>query len=308
MTIKYFFSRLLLLCMLMFVPLIGFAQTHIITREPAQMPKKEQKAKPRQKRNDQKPRRNANGSAQPTPVAPRPLEQLKRAQLKAFADETITVNGESFVMKAVKGGTFTMGSDATENEQPAHRVTVSDFHIGQTEVTQALWQAVMGDNPSWYYAGDSRPADKVSWDDCQTFISRLNALTGRHFRLPTEAEWEYAARGGNRSQGFQYAGSNDLDAVAWYWDNSSQTTHNVATKTPNELGLYDMNGNVWEWCQDWFGRYSADAQTNPVGPASGTDRVCRGGSWNFTAEYFGVSRRRSCSPSLHVNMGLRLAL
>ena len=238
---------------------------------------------------------------------------------------TYTVGGVSFTMVAVQGGTFTMGataeqgSDAWDNEKPAHQVTLSSYSIGQTEVTQALWKAVMGSNPS-IFTGDldlQRPVETVSWDDCQTFISKLNQLTGQNFRLPTEAEWEYAARGGNRSQGYKYAGSNTLDDVAWYWDNiPSQSrgtagfgTQTVATKAPNELGLYDMTGNVSEWCQDWWSRYSSDAQVNPTGPSTGFSRMVRGCSWCNYAKYCRVSYRKSITPSSPNDwLGLRLAL
>ena len=229
--------------------------------------------------------------------------------------ETITVNGVSFKMVRVEGGTFTMGAtaeqgnEADSNEEPSHRVTLSTFSIGETEVTQQLWEAVMGSNPS-AFKGAQRPVEQVSWDDCQGFILELNRLTGRQFRLPTEAEWEYAARGGNRSTGCKYAGSNSVANVAWYTDNSGGTTHDVKTKQANELGLYDMNGNVWEWCQDLYGIYSlAAAATNPTGPLSGSDRVIRGGGWFNDARGCRVSFRISYAPSFRFStLGLRLAL
>ncbi|MBR1725461.1 MAG: SUMF1/EgtB/PvdO family nonheme iron enzyme, partial [Muribaculaceae bacterium] len=230
--------------------------------------------------------------------------------------QTYTVNGVSFNMIVVDGGTFTMGatpeqgSDADSDEKPAHQVTLSSYSIGQTEVTQELWQAVMGSNPS-YFTGDlQRPVEWVSWDDCQTFITKLNQLTGKNFRLPTEAEWEYAARGGNQSQNYKFAGSNNVDEVAWYRDNSGSTTHPVATKAPNELGLYDMSGNVWEWCQDWIGNYSSDAQINPTGPTSGSYRVLRGGCLCNYARLCRVSYRYYETPSYPATLylGLRLAL
>jgi formylglycine-generating enzyme required for sulfatase activity len=243
--------------------------------------------------------------------------------------ETFTVNGVSFTMVAVDGGTFTMGAtaeqgdDAYYSEKPAHEVTLSDYRIGQTEVTQELWQAVMGSNPSYFSSNNGyttnlqRPVETVSWNDCQTFITQLNALTGKTFRLPTEAEWEFAARGGNKSQGYKYAGSNTVGDVAWYWDNiPSQSdgtagygTQTVATKAPNELGLYDMSGNVWEWCQDWYGSYSSDAQTNPTGPSTGSYRVGRGGGWDDSAWYCRVSIRIRIAPAITSgSLGLRLAL
>ena len=235
--------------------------------------------------------------------------------------ETFTVNGVTFKMVGVEGGTFTMGAsdddtEANSWEKPAHQVTLSSFSIGQTEVTQELWQAVMGSNPSYFTGNLQRPVESVSWNDCQTFISRLNDLTGKNFRLPTEAEWEYAARGGNKSQGYKYAGSNDINTVAWYWYNipsqSSGTvgygTQPVATRAHNELGLYDMSGNVWEWCQDWYGSYSSGAQTNPTGPSTGSLRVLRGGSWGLSAGCCRVSYRLIDYPtSTDYDLGLRLA-
>ena len=238
-------------------------------------------------------------------------------------DEIITVNGVTFKMVVVEGGTFTMGataeqgSDYYSNEKPTHQVTLSGYSIGETEVTQALWQAVMGSNPSHFTDDLNRPVEQVSWDDCQTFITKLNELTGKTFRLPTEAEWEYAARGGNKSQGYKYAGSNTLDEVAWYWDNiPSQTsgtegygTQPVATKAPNELGLYDMSGNVYEWCQDWYGSYSSESQTNPTGPASGSYRTHRSGYWGSDAVFCRVSYRGYINPLYAMqSRGLRLAL
>ena len=243
--------------------------------------------------------------------------------------ETFTVNGVPFTMVTVKGGKFTMGATdvqgggVNDKETPAHQVTVSTFSIGQTEVTQALWLAVMGTNPSHFtsahgYTDDlQRPVEGVSWDDCRIFTSRLNRITGKQFRLPTEAEWEYAARGGSLSQGYLYAGSNDLNEIAWFCDNipshTSETagygTQPVAAKFPNELGLYDMSGNVWEWCFDRFGPYSKKSQKNPVGPKSGASRVNRGGSWLETAGSCRVSGRYDCVPAyLSNDLGLRLAL
>lgn len=220
------------------------------------------------------------------------------------------VNGVTFKMIRVEGGTFTMGatpeqgSEAENDEKPAHDVTLSTFYICQTEVTQELWQAVMGSNPS-PYSGTKLPVSNISWDNCQEFISNLNQITGKTFRLPTEAEWEYAARGGNKSQGYKYAGSNNVDEVAWY---SSNTTHAVATKMPNELGLYDMSGNVWEWCQDWYNAiyYSLSPSTNPTGPSSGKKRVGRGGGVGFTATGCRVAYRDSNGPD--ADDGMRLVM
>lgn len=219
------------------------------------------------------------------------------------------VNGVPFTMVKVEGGTFQMGNiNGDENETPVHNVTLSDFYIGETEVTQALWKAVMGNNPS-YFIGDSLPVENVNWDDCQEFIGKLNVLTGKTFRLPTEAEWEYAARAGSKSRGYKYSGSDILQNVAWYSDNSDSATHFVRMKSPNELGLYDMSGNVWEWCADWYGSYSSAPQINPSGPSSGDFRVLRGGSWTVFAKNCQLSHRYcSSSYSRHFNYGFRLAL
>lgn len=202
--------------------------------------------------------------------------------------ETFTVNSVSFEMIRIEGGTFMMGataeqgSYAEDNEKPAHQVTLSDYYIGKYQVTDVLWQAVMEDNPSHFKGDLQSPVVGVSWNDCQEFIKKLNHLTGMTFRLPTEAQWEYAARGGNKSQGYKYSGSNNIDEVAWYAEGFFPgSNHPVGEKQPNELGLYDMSGNVNELCQDWFGDYSSDAQTNPEGPSSGEKRVYRGGCSRF---------------------------
>ena len=243
---------------------------------------------------------------------------------------TFNVKGVTFSMVDVEGGTFRMGSDdsdASSDEKPVHQVTVSSFSIGQTEVTQALWYAVMGQTPTsdgeqWsitYGRGNAYPAYYVSWEDCQEFITKLNELTGQTFRLPTEAEWEYAARGGNKSKGYKYSGSNTIGDVAWYWDNipshtegdTGYGTQPVATKQANELGIYDMSGNVLEWCSDWYGSsyYSSSPATNPTGPTSGSGRVIRGGSWYFNAGDCRVAIRGNFTPaSRYYDLGLRLAL
>ena len=184
--------------------------------------------------------------------------------------EVVIAEKENCDWVFVQGGTFEMGEG---NEK--HRVTLSDFYIGKYEVTQREWKEVMGNNPS-NFKGDDLPVEQVSWDDIQDYLQKLNAKAGKNYRLPTEAEWEYAARGGNKSRGYEYSGSNSVSSVAWY--NTNQT-HSVGTKQANELGIYDMSGNVWEWCNDWYGDYSSNAQTNPQGPTSGTYRVLRGGSF-----------------------------
>lgn len=224
---------------------------------------------------------------------------------------SMTVRGVTFKMVGVSGGTFQMGSnddDAYSNEMPVHWVTLSDFSIGETEVTWELWRAVM-ERPSTPLHLPKKPLNGMGWDDCQEFITKLNSLTGRQFRLPTEAEWEYAARGGNKSQGYKYAGSNTIGDVAWYSRNSSQQIHEVATKAPNELGLYDMSGNVHEWCNDWYDRsyYSSSPSSNPIGPTSGVYRVFRGGCWSLEA--WSVSRRSGIEAWEDMpDLGLRLAL
>lgn len=227
--------------------------------------------------------------------------------------QTFTVNGAKFTMVPVEGGTFTMGatseqgSDAWDEEKPAHKVTLSDYYIGQTEVTQALWKAVMGSNPS-DSKGDNLPVEQVSWDDCQVFIQNLNQLTGKQFRLPTEAEWEYAARGGRKSRGYKYAGGNDIGSVAWCDGNSGNETHPVGTKQANELGVYDMSGNVWEWCSDRYGDYQSSSQSDPQGPSSGSRRVFRGGSCYDSAGYCRVSSRYGDTPDYrYIILGLRLS-
>ena len=228
---------------------------------------------------------------------------------------TISVmDGISIDMVRVEAGTFTMGAtaemeDPEDDEKPTHQVTLTnDYYIGKYEVTQALWKAVMGNNPS-YFKGDNLPVEQVSWYDCQEFLSKLNRITGKTFRLPTEAEWEYAARGGNKSRGYQYSGSNNLSDVAWYGDNSGYKPHAVGTKEPNELGIYDMSGNVYEWCQDWKGAYSSSSQVNPTGANSGSDRVHRGGNWLYSAEQCRSSCRLYSTPDYrYPGFGLRLVL
>jgi formylglycine-generating enzyme required for sulfatase activity len=246
------------------------------------------------------------------------------------------VNGVSFKMIRVTGGTFMMGAsdsdnEAYNNERPAHQVTLSSYYIGQTEVTQELWQALMGENPSYfvdqqifvdwgmyitYTENFQRPVEQVTWDDCQEFVDVLSLMTDKHFRLPTEAEWEFAARGGNKSKGYKYAGSNNIDAVARYGGREEDWSHavsatppdSVATKFPNELGLYDMSGNVEEWCQDWYGDYSAEAQINPLGPSSGLSRVCRGGSIRDDARRCRTSARSVWYSNYSRYIGLRLVM
>ena len=223
-------------------------------------------------------------------------------------------NGISIDMVRVEAGTFTMGAtpemkNPWDDEKPTHQVTLTnDYYIGKYEVTQALWQAVMGSNPS-NFKGDNLPVENVSWNDCQEFLSKLNSITGKTFRLPTETEWEYAARCGMKSKGCQYSGSKNISDVAWYTDNSGSKTHSVGSKQANELGIYDMTGNVWEWCQDRYGRYDSSSQVNPTGAISGSDRVIRGGCWYCTARSCRSSCRSYNAPDdRNDNLGLRLVL
>ncbi|MDE6051660.1 MAG: formylglycine-generating enzyme family protein [Paramuribaculum sp.] len=217
---------------------------------------------------------------------------------------TYEVNGVSFDMVEVEGGNYLMGDDNStdSDEKPAHKETIATFQIGQTEVTQELWQAVMGTNPSKFKGEDNLPVEQVSWTDCNNFINKLNELTGKNFRLPSEAEWEYAAGGGTKSQGYTYSGSNAIEDVAWYRENSSSKSHPVAQKKANELGIYDMTGNVWEWTSDNYSEdYSCDRMSS--------DRIYRGGSWHNAAISSRVANRDNDSDNTtSYNLGLRLAL
>ena len=263
---------------------------------------------------------------QPRPVTSTALTPRWSASVNATQREVL----EKLVANMVKveGGTYMMGATAeqgsdADNDEDAHEVTLSDYYIGKYEVTQAEWEAVMGERPTsdgdkWtskYGLGGNYPAYNISWNDCRAFIRKLNELTGLQFKLPTEAQWEYAARGGNRSRGNKYSGGDNLGAVAWYWDNSGNGTHPVGGKQANELGLYDMSGNVWEWCSDWYGGsyYSSSPQTDPTGPSSGSYRsyrVLRGGSWvDIATTLCRVALRSGNSVTYRDdNRGMRLAL
>ena len=231
------------------------------------------------------------------------VEEEKRQRevlVKKLNIEMVYVQGGKFTM----GCTSEQGGDCVDFEKPAHQVTVSSFYIGKHEVTQAQWEAITDTNPS-SFKGNSLPVERVSWDDVQEFIRILNKNTGKNYRLPTEAEWEYACRGGVRTK---YSGSNSIDNVAWYRDNSDNTTHPVGTKSPNALGIFDMSGNVWEWCNDWYGEYNNQPQTNPRGPSSGPGRVLRGGSWFNYATLVRLSYRFNyVSDHRGFNLGFRLA-
>jgi len=225
----------------------------------------------------------------------------------------------------VKGGTFLMGSnDGDGIETPVHFVTVSDFYIGKHEVIQKEWQEVMVSNPS-NFKGDNLPVERVSWYDAVEFCNEKSKVEGltpcyygsgenticdfsaNGYRLPTEAEWKYAAKGGTESENYKYSGSDSIDEVAWYDGNSGDKTHSVGGKQPNELGIYDMSGNVWEWCNDWYESYSSNSQTNPRGASSGSYRVFRGGSWRSIAKYCRVAIRYHSRPDYSYNfLGFRL--
>ena len=244
-------------------------------------------------------------------VAQQPMEQTPVTKVNNIS---IPVkDGISIDMVRVEAGTFTMGATAEmknpeDDEKPTHRVTLTnDYYIGKYEVTQALWKAVMGNNPS-SPKYDNFPVERVSWKDCQKFLSKLNRITGKTFRLPTEAEWEYAARGGNKSRGYQYSGSNNISDVAWY-GYGGEGTHYVGTKQPNELGIYDMSGNVGEWCQDWYDLYNSSSLVNPTGANSGSFRVYRGGSWHGDTGCCRSSYRYFSTPDVRYNdLGFRLVL
>ncbi|MEM9935001.1 MAG: formylglycine-generating enzyme family protein [Bacteroidota bacterium] len=218
-------------------------------------------------------------------------------------------------MMYVEGDEFLMGSDsgeALEREKPVHKVKVDSFYIGQHPVTQALWQHVMGTHPS-FFQGSRRPVEQVSWGDTQAFIQKLNQSIGRSFRLPTEAEWEYAARGGQLSKGFTYSGSDKLSEVGWYEENSHMESKPVGLKEANELGLYDMSGNIWEWCEGWYEKkyyqqcVEKNMMLNPTGPKTGDFRVIRGGSWYDSPVSCRVSNRGRYEPQIRYDLvGFRL--
>ena len=240
-------------------------------------------------------------------------------------DFTETAFGINMRMIFVEGGTFTMGctsdqgDDCDDDEKPTRETTVGSFHIGMLKVTQSQWEKVMGTtldqqrakagNSMTYGVGADYPMYYVSWEEAKEFCRRLSQQTGRNYSLPTEAEWEYAARGGKKSEGTKYAGSQSIRDVAWYWDNSGSSTHKCGTKRPNALGIYDMSGNVWEWCEDRYGQYLQYDKDNPKGASTGFRRVIRGGSWNNFARDCRVASRGSSSPGSRFDTtGFRVVL
>ena len=298
-------KHLILILLIMLCP-IGMAAQSTITRnkpKPA-VTKPKPAAKPKAKPKPAPRRNNTHHSSSTSGTNSTSSTNSLSAELNKLINDMVYVSGGTFTM----GGTSEQGSDVFDQEKPTHSVTLSSYYICKYEVTQALWRAVMGSNPS-KFKGDNLPVEQVSWNDCQTFINRLNSYTGRNFRLPTEAEWEFAARGGNYSRHYRYSGSDYIGDVAWYEDNSGKRTHPVGTKQTNELGIYDMSGNVLEWCSDCYGSYSSYSQTNPTEPDSGSDRVLRGGSWDSGARICRSSFRNGITPENSIDdLGLRLVL
>ena len=223
--------------------------------------------------------------------------------LEKLNDDMVYIEAVEFTM----GATKEQKGEANSDEKPAHPVVLNCFNLCKYEVTQELWEAVMGDNPS-HFKGKNLPVENVSWDDCLKFIMKLNELTGKKYRLPTEAEWEYAARGGSNSMHYKYSGGNSLEYVSWYFHNSMDKTHTVGMMKPNELGLYDMSGNVWEWCQDWYGSYGKKTAYYPTGPIKAYNKVFRGGGYDNGDTYCRCSYRNGTAPqNKFKNLGLRLA-
>lgn len=237
-------------------------------------------------------------------VIPAQAEQPKKEE----GGKILNILDMEFVW--VPGGCYMMGSDlGGSDEKPVHKVCVNGFWIGKYEVTQGQYKMIMGKNPSYFKKGGKYPVEQVSWYDTQSFISALNSKTGKTFRLPTEAEWEYAARSGGENQ--VYSGGASIDNLAWFVDNSGAIPHEVGTKSPNGLGIYDMSGNMWEWCQDWYYKnyYANSSTNNPSGPSSGLRRVYRGGSWFEKAGICRSTFRYRNHPSRTImSVGFRLVL
>lgn len=294
-------NKLIIGLLMVFLPLLASAQgAGGQIRRPVKKTKTETV---RQRKTGSK--QNAPSPSSWKPTVEKPQKSSSESILQRLIANMVYVEGGTFMM----GATTEQGQEVLIDEKPVHQVMVSSFYIGKYEVTQEEWEAVMESNPS-EFKGAKRPVENMSWSACRQFLRRLKSLTGKNFRMLTEAEWEYAARGGNRSREFKYSGSNILDDVGWYEGNSSGSTHDVGLLDPNELGLYDMSGNVFEWCLDWYGSYESIAQDNPSGPSSGSERVIRGGCWgpNSTRECR-VSSRCVCEPGYqNRKIGLRLAL
>ena len=239
---------------------------------------------------------------------------FSKGKVKEDGSCAFSVGDASFTMRKVDGGSFIMGASEYDYEskpweKPAHQVTLDGYYIGETEVTQKLWKEVMGYNPS-RFVGDNYPVESVSWNDCVDFCQRLSQRTGRRFRLPTEAEWEYAARGGNLSKGYKFSGSNFIEDVAWSLEVSDSVSHPVRQKQPNELGLYDMTGNAGEMCSDLYARYTGVSEYNPKGPAtSEKGHIRRGGGWLNRANSSRISYRYYTPFGLSNDfLGFRLAM
>lgn len=313
-----------LLSMLLVGGLLAMAQIKPIKRQHSSKPKTEKTAKPKQSsssNNSGKSKKTTKSSSQQSSSTLNAMSQDQKDQIIQQAiDDMVRVEGGTFTM----GATREQGEDARENEKPAHQVTLSGFYISKYEVTTGLWLAVMGKIPDRHSVDDLRqPVEYVSWDDCQAFIRQLNTLTGKSFHLPTEAEWEYAARGGGNSHHYKYSGSSMVNDVAWNSHSSENrdyynyrhfgSSKPVGMKNPNELGLYDMSGNVWEWCQDWYSStyYGYSPQNSPAGPTGNyyDYRVCRGGCANVDDNCCRVSYRGGNKPREHyILVGLRLAM
>lgn len=240
-------------------------------------------------------------------------EQEKEAERRMAEHELGKRLVGMFEFIQVPGGSFNMGAnDCGERAKPIHEVQLDSFHIGKYPVTQKQWVAVMGNNPSKFQSGENLPVEQVSWNDAQQFITRLNQLTGKQYRLPTEAEWEYGARSGGKNDKWSGTSSErELEEYAWFDKNSSGGTRTVGLKKPNGLGIYDMSGNVWEWCSDWYdeGYYRHSAISNPPGASSGSSRVLRGGSWDYRADFARAAYRVRLDPDLRSNSrGFRLVV